>query len=188
MTPKKPRITTEATKAKLPKPKRKRPPRSAPKVAPRETWADGYAKWAAKAERAKRVQCPRCEKLVLAGPHDIHTCYDAKALREAGLTPSPIAGQPLDGVGSAPAPDFRAIPCGEDVKFTTTAQTWTNATWVLGRAHFPPAAVSQSPIIPPVTEPYPWPVRVLNWLDDAPAKARRTIAAWLRALAGKVEP
>lgn len=78
--PKSMRVTTEASTAKLPAPKRKRKAR--------ETWAEGYAKWEAKAERAKRVQCPRCEKLVLAGPYDIHTCYDAKALREP--TPSPI--------------------------------------------------------------------------------------------------
>lgn len=147
--PRKPRVVTEATKAKLPRPKRKRPEGSAP----------------------KRVQCPRCEKLVPSGPHDIHTCYDAKALREAGLTPSPIAGQPLDGVGSAPAPDFRVIPCGGDVTpMHSSLRTYLAEEF---RKH------------PLMHEP--WPVRVLNWLDDAPTKARRTIAAWLRALAGKVD-
>lgn len=155
MTPKKrkPRtVVTDATKAKLPKPTRKRPPLSAPKVAlegprPRK-----------RREMPKRVQCPRCEKLVPSGPHDIHTCYDAKALREA---------------------EARAIPCGEDVP-PVIAVDWpwggtiTRAGW-------------SQPFPSPIAEQNPWPVRVLNWLDEAPTKARRRIAAWLRALAGRVD-
>lgn len=156
--PRKPRIVTEATKAKLPKPKRKRPPNSAPK---RETWAEGYAKWEAKAERANRVQCPRCEKLVLAGPHDIHTCYDAKALLAAGAR------------------------TGLSVGFRPRRTEWVT----IGDKQIERfLEIELSEIsIPPITEPYPWPVRVLNWLDDAPTAIRRWLARTLSALATAIK-
>lgn len=138
------RTVTEATKAKLPRPKRKRPP---------------------------------------------------------GTTPSPIAGQPLDGIGTVPAPDLTATPCASDswvaghkawqakagipdVVTTVDGMTWSNASTTRYVLRFPNGSTHDLP----VTEPYPWPVRVLWWLDEAPAKARRRIAAWLRALARKVEP
>jgi len=164
--------------------------------AERETWAEGYAKWEAKAERAKRVQCPRCEKLVLGGPHDIHTCYDAKALRE--LPTSPIAGQPLDGIGTIPAPEAPALPYGEDVMSEWIGYGPGNpCPNVDCNVCYPPTipphfereiAKRVAEALPPDTSAYPWGLKAARWLDGVPTRVRRWLAARLRWLAGKVMP
>lgn len=178
--PKAMRVTTEASKSKLPAPTRKR------KATPRETWAEGYAKWEAKRQR---VQCPRCEKWVPDHPHDIHTCYDAKALRE--LPASPIAGQPLDGIGSAPLDVPRAIPCGEDRFPMGELDPRLTAMNIAARKRLERhqrIRLALAAHLPPDTSAYPWGLKFAWWLDGVPTRVRRWLAVRLRWLAGKVEP
>lgn len=124
---------TDATKAKLPKPR-------------------------------KRKQCPRCEKMILVDVPDIHTCYDAKALRE----------ELLREVGTVPAPDFRVVPCMD----------WPADSLPSGD----PTYTFTPSYIPPNTESYPWPVRVLNWLDNAQFWTRQRVANALRRMAARIAP
>lgn len=177
--PKAMRVTTEASKAKLPTPRQKR------KAKPRETWAEGYAKWEAKAGRIPRVRCPFCEKVVPAGPHDIHTCYDAKALRE--FPASPIAGQPIDGIGSQPAPEVRAIPCGEDHHALCMASCAERGGECPCRTPIP-ILYGDDILLPPDTSAYPWGLRFAWWLDGVPTRVRRWLAKRLTRLAEWVTP
>lgn len=71
----------------------------------------------------------------------------------------------LAEVGTQPAPDFRVVPCMD---------------W--------PADSLPSGTIPPNTEPYPWPVRLFNWLDDRYQDARWWLALRLERLAKWVAP
>lgn len=154
--PRKPRVVTEATKAKLPRPKRKRPKK--------ETWAEGYAKWEAKGRNP-------------ALDTDKHGTFHPKPNVEYDM-------------GTFPAP--RAIPCGEDV--TPPADVYEGAVMFSDTEQYVRlgGVWHKMPLergnIPPVAEPFPWPVRVLDWLDDAPSKVRHAVARRLRWLAGKVGP
>lgn len=73
----------------------------------------------------------------------------------------------LAEVGTQPAPDFLVVPV-------------PNMDW--------PADSLPSGIIPPNTEPYPWPVRLFNWLDDRYEDARWWLALRLERLAKWVSP
>lgn len=42
--------------------------------------------------------------------------------------------------------------------------------------------------IPPDAAPFPWPVRVLNWLDNAQFWTRQRVANGLRRIAARVAP
>ena len=123
------RPTTDATKAKLPKPR-------------------------------KRKQCPRCEKMILVDVPDIHTCYDAKALRE----------EQLREAGTVPAPDFRVVPI--------PCMDWPADSLPSGEAHY----------IPPDAAPFPWPFRLRTWADNALFWTRQLLANGLRRIAAMVAP
>ena len=136
MTPKK--KVTDATKAKLPLPKNHPQRKSGKRKAQTAVSVDLDATRKIHiATTPKRVQCPNCEKWIRPGPNDIHTCYDAKALREeeAAL---------LAGSGWTP------------VSWELTATTMPTS----------PATISVTSYREPLydTRPYPWDIR--RWMSN----------------------
>lgn len=154
--PAKKKVTTDATKAKLPLPK-------------------GHPQRKPKARNTlKRVRCKSCEKMVSAEPNAVHTCYDAKALREdrhLHPEPSPISGQPLpDGLGSAP--------------LDGTTITVTGVDWMLPN----PVAADDYIIIPNAGSREPlYDTRPIPWAWDS-LSIRRKVAGWLTTLAKRIAP
>ena len=64
--------------------------------------------------------------------------------------------------------DSRFVPCMD----------WPADSLPSGEAHY----------IPPDAAPFPWPVRVLNWLDNAQFWTRQRVANGLRRIAARVAP
>ena len=93
----------------------------------------------------------------------------------------------LAEVGTQPAPDFRVVP----VPSITNAEYRRDGKPGTG-AQVPcmdwPADSLPSGTIPPNTEPYPWPVRLFNWLDNRYEDARWWLATRLQRLAKLVSP
>lgn len=169
-----PRVVTDATKAKLPLP----------------------ANHPQKRKRGQTGGAPRKRR---EKPEPLPSLVD----RHLERTPSPIAGQSLDGIGSAPlekgswchqldngcgsaecvrtcgpAPDFRAIPCGED-NVTGGQGVWNTAKVTLP---YNPWEGTDAPtwstlrVPPPDTSAYPWPLKFAWWLDGWLAKLARRFA------------
>lgn len=196
ITPK--RVTTEATKAKLPRPKRKRKPKR----------VDAFpALMESMHEALEHAQNARKERDARAIPCGEDAAGNTVSYREA--PPQDWWGAQDHRPDCPEAREFTGKPCGcgedappasdswvaghkawqakagiPEVVTTVDGLTWSNASTTSYVLRFPNGSTHDLP----VTEPYPWPVRVLNWVDAAPAKVRRRIAAWLRALARKVEP
>ena len=68
----------------------------------------------------------------------------------------------------------RSIPCGDDA--------------ILTGGSFPFVAMDWAASAAPDTSAYPWPLKLANWLDDAPTKLRLWLALRLSRLAGWVAP
>ena len=68
----------------------------------------------------------------------------------------------------------RASPCTEQSGNRVRLMPFRGC----GEAHY----------IPPAAAPFPWPVRVLNWLDNAQFWTRQRLANGLRRMAARVAP
>lgn len=159
MTPRKRKTTTDATKPKLPLPKG-HPQRKAP---------------------TKRKPPLRASKKVKAEGAE----WDAVGTRKVNpyilATPSPIAGQSIDGIGSAPLDVPRAIPCGEDTDANGVFRPKPNVTYDLGTFEIPKRFEREvvwrvAASLPPDTSSYPWPLRFAWWLDGWLTKTAQRFA------------
>lgn len=99
----------------------------------------------------------------------------AKAERDSRFVP--CMDWPADSLPSITNAEFL-----RDGKPSTGAQIprmdWPADSLPSGEAHY----------IPPAAAPFPWPVRVLNWLDNAQFWTRQRLANGLRRMAARVAP
>lgn len=167
--PKKPsKGTTSATKHKLPLPKGHPQVKAKPK----------------KRKPVKRVLCQWCEKRV---PVDgIHSCYDAKQLREMTEREKVWADRQM--LKDVPP---RAIPCGEDLYAPAKVTPHGDGSQDVESPHIRVTRIS----LPPDTSSYPcdWRiigggVAVLSYVDDAIRATRKYVGARLSRLAQWVTP
>lgn len=165
-----PLVRTDATKAKLPLPKR---------------------------YRLVTLTCSGCKGMFrvrgVIGKMNVHDCACGHSDQYIPTRNVKAASRPLPDlsiVGLEPAPDFRVVPVPSitNAEYLRDGKPGTGAQ--VPCMDWPADSLPSGDLsyIPVTAAPYPWPVRVLNWLDNTQYWTRQRVANALRRLAARVAP